>query len=142
MEKVLCCPNCKSEDLKISENDKNIAICRNCENAFYTLEYYEKKFKKLERVFGVISGVSIMLLVVGVVLFIFNLYMSESVKDNSFIKIMESIGLGEAACFVYGIVFLVIALILVYILFMIRRMISKVARSRHFMRNRGQKDKV
>lgn len=141
MGKVACCPNCKSENFKMSEADKGMVICNNCENEFYTLDYLDKKFKNLERWFATSAILSILLLVAGVGLFIMNLYMSEAYRVTNFIKIMERIGLNEAACFVFGIILLSIALLLVYVLFLIRGVMSKVAHSRHFIRKRGFKEK-
>ena len=65
MEKVICCPNCKSEDLKFPENKYDYIVCNDCEYEFYSVETLTEEIERKERIFSIITYIQIISLIIG-----------------------------------------------------------------------------
>lgn len=65
MEKVICCPNCKSEDLKFPENKYDYVVCNDCEYEFYTVDTLTEEIERKEKIFSIVTYIQIITLVIG-----------------------------------------------------------------------------
>ena len=141
MEKVLCCPNCKSEDLRQDLDDKNALVCGNCEYTFQSLRYLEKKYKNLKLIFNLATAILIISLVVAVGFLLISTYIYNGIAADFVSAFLLQLNLNLNVCLVVGVGCFVLAMVSVFVLFGVRQSLGNIIHSRQFLRKRGYKTK-
>ena len=140
MEKVACCPNCKSVDIDYSSNEDGIVTCNNCGLEFATEEILTGIINSLNKTFNILSYISIITLILGSIDMAFFILMDYNI-DISFIPAtIISNDRIISLILTIGIILYSIFIITLFILFRYRKEIGKMRHLRKYVKKYGYKE--
>ncbi|MBE7014345.1 MAG: hypothetical protein E7419_03960 [Ruminococcaceae bacterium] len=139
MEKVICCPNCKSEDLKFPENKYDYIVCNDCEYEFYSVETLTEEIERKEKVFSVTTYIQIISLIIGTFALALSVFIDFELKliPQFLIKYEYSAFIS----IIVGFVMYSVSLITFFILLKQRNEINVIRNMRRHLKKRIYKEK-
>lgn len=139
MEKVICCPNCKSEDLKFPENKYDYIVCNVCEYEFYSVETLTEEIERKERIFSIVTYIQIISLIIGTFALALSVFIDFELKliPQFLIKYEYSAFIS----IIVGFVMYSVSLITFFILLKQRNEINVIRNMRRHLKKRIYKEK-
>ena len=137
MESLICCPQCKSQDLTFIEKEEGMVLCNNCENKFESYDSIAKKYDKVQKRFNILTMISCITLVLGTVFFIGCAYLYYQEDGSAMVAFLNKVGLTNDFFVALGSFMYVICVSSITFMFKIRKDISTLARARYYAKKRG-----
>lgn len=142
MKKKLHCPRCKSEELNFpqGENSMGNIVCSDCEYEFPSIEALTRMIEKNERIFSIFVALFIVFILPGMYMLLGYSCLSYEIDVKGLLKPLMMIGLTKSGLLVGGLAFFVVAGIILWIIFELRRKNNKMRIKRKYIRKHGYEE--